>query len=168
MREPDVSVSTTVARDPVVVWTAVADPGRIASWSPEASAARTATAGPLAVGARFTGSNANRWWRWSTQCVVVESLRGAAFAFDVSYLGLAVARWRYLIEPADEGCVVTELWWDRRGLPVKAIGIVGTGVVDRRAHNTETMRQTLAALKADLEVVPISGREQEPRLDDLP
>jgi len=160
MREPDVSVATTVAREPQVVWTAVAVPERIASWSPETSGARTATTGPLAVGARFTGSNANRWWRWSTQCVVVESLPGSAFAFEVTYLGLAVARWRYAIASAGEGSIVTEQWWDRRGLLVKAIGIVGTGVIDRRGHNAETMRQTLAALKADLEAVPRSGDQQ--------
>ena len=160
MREPDVSVSTIVTREPGVVWVAVADPQQIASWSPEARAARTATAGPLAVGARFTGSNANRWWRWSTQCAVVESLPGSAFAFDVTYLGLRVARWRYAIAAADEGSFVTEQWWDRRGLVVKAMGVVGTGVVDRRAHNAETMRQTLAALKADLEAVPGSRDQQ--------
>ena len=168
MREPDVSVATTVARDPDVVWTAVADPERIAAWSPEARGARTTTAGPLTVGARFTGSNANRWWRWSTQCVVVESRQGSAFAFDVTYLGLAVARWRYPIAPTGEGSVVTEEWWERRGPLVKAVGIVGTGVVDRRAHNAETMRQTLAALKADLEAASGSGDEHQPRLDDRP
>jgi hypothetical protein len=151
MREPDVAVSTTVAAAPNEVWTALADPVRIASWSPENTGASGAAAGPLQVGATFGGSNRNGLFRWTTACAVVESTPGHAFAFDVSYLGLSVARWRYAITPSGDGCLVEEQWWDRRGPVVKAIGIVGTGVVERASHNEATMRQTLAALRSELE-----------------
>lgn len=151
MKAPDISVHTTVAQPPQLVWSAVADPSRIASWSPENTGASTPSDGPLAVGATFDGSNRNGVFRWSTRCTVVESDPGCAFAFDVSFLGLAVARWRYAISPTDEGCLVDEQWWDRRGLLMKGLGLVGTGVTDRKAHNEATMRQTLAAMRADLE-----------------
>ena len=151
MRDADVRVNVVVNRPPQEVWEAVADPVRIASWSPENTGATAVADGPLAVGATFGGSNRHGLFRWSTRCAVVESIPGRAFAFDVTYLGLAVSRWRYLVSPADEGCVVEEQWWDRRGGLMKAIGTVGTGVVDRTAHNEATMRRTLEAMRADLE-----------------
>ena len=150
MLDPDVSVSAVVRCPVDVVWAAIADPVRIAQWSPESSGV-SVDPGPLATGARFGGANRNGLFRWSTSCVVVESAPGHAFAFDVTYLGFAVARWRYVVTTVDGGCSVEEQWWDRRGPMMKAVGIVGTGVVDRARHNEETMTATLAALCADLE-----------------
>jgi hypothetical protein len=150
-KAPDVHVTISVSRPAIDVWRAIADPTRVATWSPEARAAHVDVAGALAVGARFTGSNQNGPLRWTTSCVVVESVQGAAFAFDVSYLGMAVARWRYEITGTAVGCEVEEQWWDRRGPVMKAIGLIGTGVADRVAHNRRTMTKTLAALKADCE-----------------
>ena len=147
--EPDVEVCIRINRPAVEVWTAVADPSRFAQWSPESSGA--SSRGPLVQGARFTGSNRNGPLRWSTACLVVESLPEGAFAFDVSFLGMSVARWRYQLTPDGEGCLVHEQWWDRRGPVMKVLGIVGTGVADRVEHNRRTMNQTLAGLKDDLE-----------------
>jgi hypothetical protein len=90
-------------------------------------------------------------FRWTTRCSVVESTPGEAFAFDVTYLGLAVARWRYVITEVAAGSDVAEEWTDHRGLLMKALGLVGTGVADRRTHNERTMRATLDALRTDLE-----------------
>jgi uncharacterized protein YndB with AHSA1/START domain len=147
--EPDISVRERVDRPADAVWLAVSDPSRFTQWSPEASGA--SVAGPLSTGTPFTGSNRNGVFRWTTSCVVVESVPGVAFAFDVSFLGLAVSTWRYHLTPTDEGCEVVEQWWDRRGTVMKTIGALGTGVSDRAEHNRRTMTQTLAALKADLE-----------------
>jgi uncharacterized protein YndB with AHSA1/START domain len=151
-RAPDVSVSVVVRRTPAAVWDAVADPRRIATWSPEASGVSDAedTNGPLAVGTTFSGSNKHGLFRWTTRCRVVESTPGEGFAFDVTYLGMSVARWRYAITAVEDGAEVEEQWWDTRGVPMKAIGVVGTGVADRRTHNERTMRATLDALAADL------------------
>ena len=154
MTAPDLQLDVVVDRPPALVWEAVADPVRIAAYSPEASGVAEeggTSGGPLPVGARFRGSNRNGLFRWSTQCAVVESTPGVAFAFDVSYLGLSVARWRFLLEPEGEGTRVVQQWTDRRGVTMKALGTVGTGVADRRTHNERTMRATLDALKADLE-----------------
>ena len=152
-RTPDVSVDVVVRRTPDAVWDAVADPRRIASWSPEARAVSGTgdATGAMPVGTTFAGSNRHGVFRWTTRCVVVESTPGEAFAFDVTYLGMAVARWRYELTGVDGGTRVQEQWWDSRGLAMKAIGAVGTGVADRRTHNERTMRETLAALAADLE-----------------
>ena len=150
---PDVAVSVEVRATPQAVWDAVADPRRIASWSPEASGVSTdaATDGPMPVGTTFSGSNRHGLFRWTTRCVVVESTPGEAFAFDVSYLGMDVARWRYAIAPVEGGAQVDEQWWDTRGRPMTILGLLGTGVADRRSHNERTMRETLDALAADLE-----------------
>jgi len=156
---PDLSVSVVVRRTPQTVWDAVADPRRIASWSPEAQGVSVTDAaddgrdptGPMALGARFSGSNRHGVFRWTTRCVVVESTPGQAFSFDVSYLGMSVARWRYALSAVDDGTCVEEQWWDTRGATMKALGAVGTGVTDRRTHNERTMRATLDALAADLE-----------------
>ena len=149
---PDVAVSVQIRNSPEVAWAAVADPQRTASWSPEVvgvSGAGSMT-GPLPVGTRFSGSNRHRIFRWTTRCVVVESTPGESFAFDVSYFGLDVSRWRYSVTPVDGGTRVVEQWWDIRGGLMKLLGLVGTGVADRRTHNERTMRETLDALATDL------------------
>jgi hypothetical protein len=149
---PDLTVSTDVRRPAAEVWRAVADPDRAVEWSPEAHAVHrvSGTTGPMLVGERFSGSNRNGLFRWTTRCVVVESTPGSAFAFDVSYLGLSVARWRHVVTETEAGCRVEAQWWDGRGMLMTALGVVGTGVVDRRTHNTAGMRATLDALARDL------------------
>jgi len=151
-RPPDVAVSVDVPRPPDQVWSAVADPRRIAAWSPEAQEVSGVSGdpGPMATGTTFSGSNRHGVFRWSTRCVVVESRPGEAFAFDVSYLGMDVARWRYALTRTETGTRVDEQWWDTRGPAMKVIGLVGTGVRDRRHHNERTMRETLDALAVEL------------------
>ena len=104
-RAPDLSVETVVRRTPDAVWDAVADPRRIASWSPEARgvSGHSGATGPVPVGTTFSGSNRHGFFRWTTRCVVVESTPGEAFAFDVTYLGRSVARWRYSLTAVDAG-----------------------------------------------------------------
>jgi hypothetical protein len=149
--EPDVTVTALVSRAPQEVWVAVADPARVAAWSPETRGVATPGTGPLPVGAAFDGSNSNGIHRWTTRCVVVESTPGVAFAFAVSYLGMSVSRWRYVLTPEGTGTRVEEQWYDERGWPMRVIGTIGTGVRDRRTHNERTMRATLEALRTDLE-----------------
>lgn len=152
MAAPDVVVSRSIARPPSVVWESVADPARLAEHSPEAHHVDTSTEGPLPVGARFRGSNRRGIHRWTTSCRVVESTPGERFAFEVTYLGMKVALWRYVLTPDTSGTLVEEQWTDRRGVLMKAIGTVGTGVADRRDHNERSMRATLESLKNSLEV----------------
>lgn len=151
MTPPDVSVRTTISVDPLHLWAAVADPRRLTEWSPDSTAVRCSLDGPLPVGASFSGSNRNGRFRWSTSSRVVESEPGHAFAFDVTFLGLAVSRWRYELTAGPSGVDVEEQWWDRRGPVMRVLGRVGTGVGNRREYNQAGMRTTLAALRAALE-----------------
>jgi len=156
---PDVEVSRRVSAAPQDVWVLVADPRRTPEHSPEAAAVRVhgGVTGPLPVGARFSGTNRNGRFQWSTSCVVVESEPGRAFAFDVSYLGLAVARWRYAVSAYDGASLVTEQWYDRRGWIMATFGSLGTGVKDRARHNRATMEATLASLASAFE--PSTGKD---------
>lgn len=151
--DPDIAVDRHVAAAPDDVWRAVADPARVAGWSPESAGIRREDGGdgPMVVGTRFAGANRHGPFRWSTTCRVVESAAPSAFAFDVTYHGPPVARWHYLVEPADGGSLVREEWYDRRGALMKLLGTVGTGVPDRESHNRSTMEETLDALARELE-----------------
>ncbi len=151
MVAPDLSVHARIRSSAARVWAAVADPALIAVWSPESTGVRASVSGPLPVGATFAGRNRNGIFRWTTRCAVVESAPGEAFAFDVAFLGLSVARWRYSIAAEGDGIVVREDWWDRRGRLMKVLGALGTGVIDRRAHNEAGMRATLEALRVGME-----------------
>lgn len=147
-----VSVSRPIAAPPDQVWALISDLPRMGDWSPEnngGSWARGAT-GPR-LGARFKGRNGGGRRRWSTDVVVTACEPGRSFAFDVTALGLGVARWGYTIEPADDGCVVTETWTDRRGWLVKTAGGALSGVHDRATFNRAAMETTLERLAATAE-----------------
>ena len=150
-------MSTEIAAPADELWRAVSDVTRIGEWSPETVKVswRRGADGP-AKGAKFRGWNRNGWHRWYTDCVVVESVPGREFTFDVSSVGLPVARWSYEFEPLEVGhTLVTERWTDRRdglrGAPLRLLGGVVTGSADRRGRNEESMRITLERLKAAFE-----------------
>jgi Polyketide cyclase / dehydrase and lipid transport len=144
-----VSVEREVAAPADTAWAMVSDVTRMGQWSPEAVGSRWLgeASGP-AVGARFRGRNRRGWRRWSTTARVVECEQGRTFAFDVSSIGLKVARWGYRFEPTSSGCRVEERWEDHRGVLIKAIGRLAIGVSDRAAHNRQGMTQTLERLAA--------------------
>jgi hypothetical protein len=148
-----VEVRRDVAAPADLVWELVADVTRMGEWSPEAQHHTWLDGGDgPAVGARFRGRNRIGWHRWSTVAEVVECEPGRSFGFDVSSLGLPVARWTYTIEPAGTGaCTVTESWAEQRGMTIKALGLVATGVRDRATHNRVTMQHTLEAMAAAAE-----------------
>jgi hypothetical protein len=150
--------SVDVAAPPDVVWDLVSDLPGMGRFSPEATggAWTGGHTGP-ALGAVFTGRNAQRWRSWRTRSTVVACEPGRAFAFEVSSLGLSVAEWRYDIEPSEGGCRVTESWTDRRGALIRAVGGVATGVRDRRAYAATSIEHTLARVKTAAEAKPAAG-----------
>jgi hypothetical protein len=152
-RQP-IARSVEIDADPAVVWELVSDLPRMGDLSPENTGGtwlRGAT-GP-AVGVRFRGANRRGWRRWSTAVVVVECEPSRRFAFDVSSVGLPVARWEYDVAPrAGGGCTVTETWRDRRGRAMDTIGLLATGVGDRAAYTASSIELTLAALKQRAEM----------------
>jgi len=148
----EVSRSTVVHAPPQQVWALVSDLPGMGRFSPEnrgGSWARGAT-GP-AVGAVFRGRNASGRRRWATRAEVVVCEVGRSFAFDVSARGLAVARWRYDVEPVEQGCRLTETWTDRRGALMRLIGRTVTGVGDRRSFAAESIEHTLERVRAAAE-----------------
>jgi len=147
-----VSVETDIAAAPETVWSMISDITRMGEWSPEAQAGiwkRGATS--AAVGAQFTGQNANGKKSWTTNCEVTDCDPGAVFSFQVTAVGLKIALWDYRIEPTETGCHVIETWTDQRGGLAKFAGKFASGVADREAHNRAGMVATLAALKAAAE-----------------
>lgn len=150
----EVPLTTTVSRSvdvdasPDVVWRLVSDLPGMGRLSPENAGGRwLGDADGPAVGARFRGTNRQGLRRWSTLARVVTCEPGRRFAFDVSSVGLPVARWSYDIAPRPGGCTVTETWTDSRGRLMHALGRLVTGVGDRSGYTALSIEQTLAAVK---------------------
>ncbi|MEU9079300.1 SRPBCC family protein [Kitasatospora sp. NPDC004745] len=147
-----VSVRAEIAAAPDAVWAAVADVTRMGEWSPECTGAswRGSPAAPV-PGARFRGHNRKGGIRWNTVCRVVEAEPGHAFAWDVSFGPIPVARWGFRLTGGDGVTVVEQFWQDRRD----RISAWTTETVLRTGHRAEwnrrTMTETLAALKRSLE-----------------
>ena len=142
-----ISQTVQVAASAQRVWELVSDLPGMGRLSPEnAGGTWLGDATGPAVGAQLKGVNRAGRRRWSTLTTVVRCEPGSAFAFDVTALGLKVARWEYAIEPEGAGCAVTETWTDHRGPVMVAIGRLTTGVADREAFTERSIASTLAAL----------------------
>jgi hypothetical protein len=148
----DVTVDEEIAADPAVVYDLISDITRMGEWSPETTSCQWIDAGPAAVGKRFRGSNKHGWHTWSTTCTVTAAERGAAFAFDVQFLGrVPVAHWAYELSAVDGGCLASETWSDRRPGWLVKVSPVATGVRDRVEHNRASMRESLRRLRVAAE-----------------
>jgi hypothetical protein len=148
VERPDASASRTVGAAPQAVWAHVTDLGSIGERSPETFRARWTRGDGPTSGARFRGWNRQGPFVWTTTCTVTEAEPGRRFAFDVSFLGLTVAHWRWDVEEAGDGSRVELAMWDRRGRIMQIIGPLGTGVRDRLAHNQAGIEATLDRLAA--------------------
>lgn len=147
------SVSVDVDAPAANVYDLVSDLPRMGDWSPECRRCDWVGGATAATpGARFKGRNRRGVYRWSTNGEIVEAEHGRHLAFDISFLGMPVARWRYSVEDAGDGrSRLTETWEDRRGGLMRVIGTVGTGVRDRERHNIQSMQETLQRIKAAAE-----------------
>jgi uncharacterized protein YndB with AHSA1/START domain len=134
------------------VYELIADPMRMADWSPECVRCRwIGGATRPAHGARFRGTCRNGWRRWTTTSTIVELGPDHRFAWEVSYFGRPVARWEYRIEPHGDGVELIETVEDRRGRILQAVSPLITGSPDRSQRNADTMESTLQAIKAAAE-----------------
>ena len=136
--------------DPATVYHLITDLATLASLAEEARAMEWRKGNAARTGAVFKGHNRNGIYRWSTTCTVTDAEPGQVFAFDVRYLGLPIARWRYIVCD-DDGCRVTERTWDRRPGWFSRTAWIGTGVRDRDAANAEHIKLTLQRLKEKAE-----------------
>ncbi|WP_019634774.1 SRPBCC family protein [Actinomadura atramentaria] len=138
---------------PSAAYAVVSDPPLMASFAEEAFRAEWlgGIPGP-AVGARFRGHNRNGRRRWSTVCTVTHAEPGRRFGYDVdTAFGLPISHWRYDVEPAGDGCVVTERVWLRVPLWFIPLAMLITGVVNRPGANKRNIATTLDRLKTHLE-----------------
>jgi polyketide cyclase/dehydrase/lipid transport protein len=141
----------SIDASPDSVYALVTDLSTLASLAEEARAMEWRKGDAAGPGAVFKGHNRNGIFRWSTKCTVTDAEPGQVFAFDVRYLGVPVARWRYDIAGADGGCRVTERTWDHRPGWFSKTAWIGTGVRDRDAANSEHIKLTLQRLKEKAE-----------------
>jgi hypothetical protein len=141
----------TIDSDAESVYHLITDLPTLASLAEEARAMHWRKGDAVREGAVFKGHNRNGFFRWSTTCTVTDAEPGRAFAFNVSYIGLPVAHWRYDIVADGDGCRVTEQTWDRRPGWFSKTAWVGTGVRNRTAANIEHIRLTLQRLKEKAE-----------------
>jgi hypothetical protein len=149
---PSATSTVEIAAAPATVYALITDLGAMADIAEETSVMRWQKgASGAAPGAVFKGTNRNGWRSWTTTCKVTAADPGQRFAFEVSHTGVPISRWQYDIEPAGEGCTVTESTWDRRpGWYKRPAGLV-TGVMNRAGANADHIAATLQRLKARAE-----------------
>ena len=92
----------------------ITDLPMLASLAEENEAMQWHKGDKAAPGAVFKGANRNGRYRWTTTCTVTDAEPGRVFAFDVRYMAVPIAHWRYDIASDGDGCRVTEQTWDRR------------------------------------------------------
>ena len=63
-------------------------------------------------------------------------------------MGLKSSEWRYRFDPTSGGCRVTESWVDQRGVFVRTVGRLATGVEHDAAFTRTGMERTLRRLKS--------------------
>jgi len=151
-RHGTVHVQRTESSTPQEAWNLLADITRMGEWSPETTRAvwRRGDSGPM-VGARFKGTNQMGSKTWSYNGTVTACEPGRRFAFHVSIGPFSVADWAYDFEATEDGCLVSEVWQDRRGALVTGLSPFITGTRDRARRNKETMTITLERLAAAAE-----------------
>jgi uncharacterized protein YndB with AHSA1/START domain len=148
MTEKSIHIRATAT----TVYRLIADPIRMAEWSPECVHCRwTAGSETAQVGARFRGTSRNGRRRWTTSSTITHMRPAELFAWEVTYFGQPVARWEYRIEPTDDGVRLIEAVEDRRGRALRAVSPLITGSPDRDRRNADTMETTLEAVKAAAE-----------------
>ena len=144
--------SITIHAPAHLVYELVADPMRMADWSPECIRCRwIGSARRPAVGARFRGTSRNGRRRWTTTSTITEMRTDELFAWEVTYFRQPVARWAYRVESDDDGVRLVESVDDRRGRLLRAVSPLITGSPDRAKRNADTMESTLHAVKAAAE-----------------
>ncbi|MCU1394297.1 MAG: Polyketide cyclase / dehydrase and lipid transport [Ilumatobacteraceae bacterium] len=147
MSAATVTVSRHVNAAPEAIYGMVSDLPRMGEWSPEnCGGTWLGGANGAAVGARFKGRNENGKKRWTTMVKIAICDAPTTFAFDVSAVGFAVARWQYDIVAEGDGSLVTESFFDHRNAIAKLFGGPASGVKERHAHNRAGMEHTLTEL----------------------
>ena len=142
-----------IAAPPEEVFRLISDVTRTGEWSPECRRCDWIgeSAGPV-VGARFRGHNRRGWFRWAMQCRIIDVEPGRVFAFETTpsfpfKKRGPQTRWRYELEPADNGTVLKEsfevLWF----VPM-IVRLAFGGPAARQAQLETGVQGTLVRIKA--------------------
>jgi hypothetical protein len=145
----------------------VSDVTRMGEWSPETTRCVWLDGATGAeAGARFKGTNARGFVRWSTKPKVVAADPGREFGFVTGHLGRDMTKWTYSFAPAGsaDATDVTESWELLRDMPfyIRWTERYLMRVDDRMADLERGMRETLERIKAVAER-DISQRESGPQ-----
>ena len=144
---PAAEADVTIDAAPEKVYALITDLPTLASLGDEIATMEWQKGKTVQAGAVFKGHNRNGNKKWTTTCTVTEAEPGRVFAFDVRHAVLPIAHWRCDIEPAGDGCRVTERTWDRRPAWFAKVAVLATGVHDRKAANAQHIQATLQRLK---------------------
>lgn len=160
-RPRTISDDVVVDAPPEMLYSLVADPVRMARWSPENTGATTTRSGAAQVGDRFVGTNVRGGFRWVTESVVTAAEPGRLFAFTVRGWGVRRptlrvrnASWEYRFEKVEGATLVIETWTDDRQWPDAVANVVDrllTRGSTFAAFQRRNIRTTLDRLKADVE-----------------
>lgn len=101
--------SIDIGAPPERVWDLVSDPTRTPEWSPVCHTVEWIgdVRGPN-VGARFRGHNKLNAARWARECRITEAEPERTFAWSTFVNGHESTRWRYDLEPTEDGTRLTE------------------------------------------------------------
>jgi Polyketide cyclase / dehydrase and lipid transport len=138
-----------VAAEPQLLYALVSDVTRTPEWSPEVIECRWLDgATSAAVGARFVARNKRRWFTWSNTPVVETADPGREFAIRRTERGGGSIRWRYRLEPDQDGTTVVESYEVIRPVPrgLHVMLRVLFGVRDLQADLRSNMRSSLELL----------------------
>lgn len=150
MAEPTAQSSIDIAAPPELVYAIVSDVENLPQWAVEAERCKWLgdASGP-AVGAKFRGINKHNGRKWAMGCEVTDAEQGRRFGFKVGMVGVTTAKWRYDIEPTDDGCRVTESTVRvAPKVPTMAFNRAILGIRNRDEHNQRNIEQTLVQLKS--------------------
>ena len=145
----DYSDSIEISVSSQVAFVAISDLPAMGRRSPENTGGQWMNATGPGAGAKFRGTNARGDSAWSTTARVTTFDPPTQFVFEVTYRGLRVSRWEFVVEQTISGCRVTEKWKDRRNYFMRRSSD-GDGF-DRVQFTKTSIRATLEALKKELE-----------------
>lgn len=145
-----VSESVVIAATPHAAFTVVSDLAQMGRFSLENRGGRWvgSVAGP-ALGARFKGFNRQGRASWSTIATVSRFEPDDSFTFDVTYFGIPVSQWSYVIDAEGDGIRLTQTWCDNR--PAWFAFVTKPLIADRTSFTRDSVHHTLTTMKAFLE-----------------
>lgn len=135
---------------PREVYDTISQLERMGEWSPENFGGAWLKGDGTSVGDEFEGINRIGEREWTAVATITRCDPGEAFCFAVGPADDPGTTWGYLFEASGDGTTVTETW-DVLRLPSTLETYSAEQLAQRKAGVQESMRTTLANLKATCE-----------------